>query len=729
MGSLTNQYVSQSYQGLLKLDNPNSGITSTLQSVTDGLDGPLPIKVSTTDVAFNGDVHITGSVYVDNITSGSSSNFVVWNNSTKEFQYKTAGASGSSGTSGTSGSSGQAGQAGSSGTSGTSGSSGQAGSSGTSGTSGSSGQAGSSGTSGTSGQAGSSGTSGTSGQAGSSGTSGTSGQAGSSGTSGTSGVAGSNGTSGTSGASPFAQTGSAYSTTNNIEITGSFDVSGNTTLDGNVDVLTGNLNVYSPFARFDGSTVLVTGSLDVAGSGSFTNGIKIFTSASYANSAVQPGQFVTESSPVSQSNVYFSGNNGAPLPTNFTGSYVVSGSNNILFTSNRLNTLVTNGTYGFLNGVNNIVQQPMTITTSSVALPITNGNYVHSQVAFGFTTSSLTAPFFNNNKVDGTTTINHQSGSIGMSANVIMGTFTSTQQLTPGKAQVSTNQNIVIGTSTINHLSSSVSSTQNILAGLTVTNLVSSSVSAAQNGITVNSNLVQGSGHGIWASGSIASGTARTFTNNLIVGSNNAVTASQVGSNSGNLVASAVIGQNLIVSASHAGTVGGSTFIGRYNGINAGLDDSQNIVFAVGTGTGTSNRRTGMWIDSGSNAVVSGSLGVTGSLNVNGSAIVTGSVQGNVNALSISSNTASLNLNNGNFFTLQLVSGSDTRIEPSNIKPGQTVNILLNTTGSGTVSFPSTVKQVSGSSYVPTTTTGKDVITLVSFDSSDLYLANVKNLV
>jgi hypothetical protein len=48
------------------------------------------------------------------------------------------------------------------------------------------------------------------------------------------------------------------------------------------------------------------------------------------------------------------------------------------------------------------------------------------------------------------------------------------------------------------------------------------------------------------------------------------------------------------------------------------LDDSQNIVFAVGTGTGTSNRRTGMWIDSGSNAVISGSLGVSGSQNVSG---------------------------------------------------------------------------------------------------------------
>jgi hypothetical protein len=30
---------------------------------------------------------------------------------------------------------------------------------------------------------------------------------------------------------------------------------------------------------------------------------------------------------------------------------------------------------------------------------------------------------------------------------------------------------------------------------------------------------------------------------------------------------------------------------------------------------------------------------------------------------------------------------------------------------------------------VPTTTTGTDIITLVSFDTTSLYLANVKNLV
>ena len=108
---------------------------------------------------------------------------------------------------------------------------------------------------------------------------------------------------------------------------------------------------------------------------------------------------------------------------------------------------------------------------------------------------------------------------------------------------------------------------------------------------------------------------------------------------------------------------------------------------------------------------------------------VTGSLRGQVSALTIASNTASLDCATNNFFTLQLVSGSNTFINPSNIQPGQTINLRVNTTGSATVSFPSSIKQVSGSAYVPTTTTGVDVVTFISFDSSSLLLSNIKNLV
>ena len=184
------------------------------------------------------------------------------------------------------------------------------------------------------------------------------------------------------------------------------------------------------------------------------------------------------------------------------------------------------------------------------------------------------------------------------------------------------------------------------------------------------------------------------------------------------------------------GTLGSLNYDGnntRLEYINADFGTPQTSSYSYLTTNTGSNVTT---VENGANyggttakTVVSNNNGTrTFEVDVNRTTI-TGSVQGNVNALSISSNTASLNLNDGNFFTLQLVSGSATHINPSNIKPGQTINILLNTTGSGTVNFPSSVKQISGSAYVPTTTTGTDIITLVSFDSTNLYLANVKNLV
>jgi hypothetical protein len=131
----------------------------------------------------------------------------------------------------------------------------------------------------------------------------------------------------------------------------------------------------------------------------------------------------------------------------------------------------------------------------------------------------------------------------------------------------------------------------------------------------------------------------------------------------------------------------------------------------------------------GGTPINTGSFATTGSVTFTGSQIVTGSTRGNVTPLSITSNTASMDLSVGNFFTLQLVSGSNTYINPSNILPGQTSILTLSTTGSATVSFPSFVKQPSGSAYIPTTTAGVDILTLASINTSSLYVVSVKNMI
>jgi hypothetical protein len=95
MGQLTNLYVSESYQGLIKLADSTTGVTGTLQYTQDGVGNNLPLQISATQV------NITGSFTVNGVA----------------FSGGTNGTSGTSGANGTSGSSGTNGVSGSSGSS------------------------------------------------------------------------------------------------------------------------------------------------------------------------------------------------------------------------------------------------------------------------------------------------------------------------------------------------------------------------------------------------------------------------------------------------------------------------------------------------------------------------------------------------------------------------------------------------------------------------------------
>ena len=132
---------------------------------------------------------------------------------------------------------------------------------------------------------------------------------------------------------------------------------------------------------------------------------------------------------------------------------------------------------------------------------------------------------------------------------------------------------------------------------------------------------------------------------------------------------------------------------------------------------------------------VSGVFGGNSSLNVSGNSSFTGSVftsasvNGVVNPLTISSNTASLDCSKGNFFTIQLTSSTGTHINPTNILAGQTISLRVNTAASTTMTFGATVSQQSGSAYTPTNGVAKDILTFISFDTSSLFLTSIKNLV
>ena len=135
------------------------------------------------------------------------------------------------------------------------------------------------------------------------------------------------------------------------------------------------------------------------------------------------------------------------------------------------------------------------------------------------------------------------------------------------------------------------------------------------------------------------------------------------------------------------------------------------------------------------NQTITGSLTLSSSaaieLNVIGNSTFSGSVRGITNTLSISSNTASMDCSLGNFFILNLQAGINTRLEPANILPGETVSLRVNQNATpGTISYPSSIKFADGSPYTASITSGAiDVLSFISFDNSTLFGAAANKMV
>jgi len=127
-----------------------------------------------------------------------------------------------------------------------------------------------------------------------------------------------------------------------------------------------------------------------------------------------------------------------------------------------------------------------------------------------------------------------------------------------------------------------------------------------------------------------------------------------------------------------------------------------------------------------------GSFATTGSNTFVGNQVISGSVSNAVRALTISSNTASIDLSTGNLFTLSLVNGANTHISASNIQRGQTTSIQITqgTLGTGTVTFNSVFTFPSGSSYVPfAISSAIDLISFISFDATKLRAVSQNNFI
>lgn len=257
-----------------------------------------------------------------------------------------------------------------------------------------------------------------------------------------------------------------------------------------------------------------------------------------------------------------------------------------------------------------------------------------------------------------------------------------------------------------------------IAAGLSFVLNVTGSNGATKN---VNGIGVIGNTNSILIDSPTATGN---ITGLVIGGNNNTVLVS--GSNT-TMQAVNLMGYQLRATGSASATTNfGSLFAGRWNAIdNTAL--VKETAFAVGTGTASGSRRTSFHVSASGLTTVSNGLNLSGSLLVTGSLTITGSAYGNVVPVSVASNTASIDLQAGNFFTVTLDNNATTFFNFANVRPGLTANLVLTTGTVSTASFSSNVKQPSGSFYLPTSGSGNiDALSVAAVDSSNLYLVASK---
>ena len=156
--------------------------------------------------------------------------------------------------------------------------------------------------------------------------------------------------------------------------------------------------------------------------------------------------------------------------------------------------------------------------------------------------------------------------------------------------------------------------------------------------------------------------------------------------------------------------------------INTFTSSVNTTTASLNTTTASLNSKTGSYATTGSNIF-------TDSQNISGSLIVTGSARGNVVPITIVSSTASLDMTSGSYFTLTLANTTNTHIRVTSITPGVNATLLITTGTNSSASLSPLLLQPSGSSYTASLGSGKkDVLSLVAFDSTNMYVVSTKAL-
>ena len=340
-----------------------------------------------------------------------------------------------------------------------------------------------------------------------------------------------------------------------------------------------------------------------------------------------------------------------------TPDTIISGSGNIFVNG----AAPTAGFKRYIGGSNNIFNTTglPQISGSMTFSPTMTGNIGTGTYTFRGPVSS-SAWNISNNLNNGTVLIGQTAAN---NAEKLVSGLTMTTNVIPGTVSIVANgaaltgsmtfvSNFVAGGATITAASSSVSMVNNIINDPTfvlTNNHFSSSVGLGS--VTVSRNNIGGQANSVIVVGSQPAGTTNgtSYSDNFIGGGSNTLfgdvaNSRVVGANAyHSAVRNMIFGNNLIVSASSLLTdpsSHGSAFFGRFNSLNGNADMTAETIFAVGTGTSTTTRKTGFLIDSGSNTFVEGTLNVSGATTLNGNLIVTGSVIGGNNLITTGSATS-----------------------------------------------------------------------------------------
>jgi hypothetical protein len=277
------------------------------------------------------------------------------------------------------------------------------------------------------------------------------------------------------------------------------------------------------------------------------------------------------------------------------------------------------------------------------------------------------------------------------------------------------------------------------LGGINYSSTTKNIINAITGG--VNSIIIQHVG-----SGAVINSSGNTFANNNYV-------------NNGSV--SSIINQMIFNNTANPYDSGGGQGIAFYNNVNTGVPPYTNgasstntiigrysVIFSVNkaanpysalvfenytTSTGFTEKMrldgNQLLIGTTSNDNIN-LLQVNGSTKTNSLLVNAGRLTNTTQTLTVTSNAVTMDCSLSNYFTITLPSSATCSFTFSNIPTtSQTITVQVTTGTSSLVSFPGTVKQPAGSSYVPTTTNGAiDIITFVTFGDGILYMVNTKNL-